>query len=168
MRKFKDWRMVVVWSAVAMILPGSVLASGGGDEDDWVQTSGDILQIALPVLGGAATFFTNPDSNQTWDREGTKQFVQSYSLAWGSTYLIKIVAGKARPNGANRTSFPSGHTMSAFAGAAFIDGRYGKTFGIPAYALAAFTGYSRVQSGAVGCSRGGIIGTMSWPAPASG
>ncbi len=36
--------------------------------------------------------------------------------------------------------------MSAFAGAAFIDSRYGKTFGIPAYALAVFTGYSRVQS----------------------
>jgi hypothetical protein len=36
--------------------------------------------------------------------------------------------------------------MGAFAGAAFIDNRYGHAFGIPAYALAAFTGYSRVHS----------------------
>lgn len=36
--------------------------------------------------------------------------------------------------------------MSAFAGSAFIDSRFGKTFGIPAYLLAAFTGYSRVHS----------------------
>jgi hypothetical protein len=36
--------------------------------------------------------------------------------------------------------------MGAFAGATFIDRRYGKLFGIPAYALAVLTGYSRVQS----------------------
>jgi hypothetical protein len=36
--------------------------------------------------------------------------------------------------------------MSAFAGAAFIDSRYGKAVGIPSYVLAVFTGYSRVQS----------------------
>lgn len=130
---------------VSFVIPGT--AAGGGDDGDWIQNTGDILQIALPVLGGGATFFTNPDSTKMWDKEGTWMFAKSFGLAWGTTYFIKIVAAKARPNGDNRTSFPSGHTMSAFAGAAFIDGRFGRTFGIPAYALALFTGYSRVYSG---------------------
>jgi len=138
--------IVLVLSLVVLVPPGAMAAGDDGD-DDWIRTSGDILQIALPVLGGGATFFTNPDPDKKWDREGTKQFAKAYGLAWGSTYLIKIVAAKARPNGANRTSFPSGHTMSAFAGAGFIDGRFGRAFGIPAFALALWTGYTRVHSG---------------------
>ncbi len=141
---------------------------------DWIRDSGDILQIVLPVLGGGATFFTSPDSGRTWDREGTRQFVQAYGTAWTSTYLIKIAAGKARPNGSNRTSFPSGHTMSAFAGAAFIDGRFGRTFGVPAYALALWTGYSRVYSGwhyrddvMAGASIG-LISNWVWVSPLPG
>ena len=125
----------------AALAPGTARA-----ETEWVTHTGDILQIALPVFGGISTFFTNPDPDKSWDREGTRQFALSYGSSWTTTYVLKYAAGKARPNGDNRTSFPSGHTMSAFAGAAFIDGRYGKTFGIPAYAMALFTGYSRVQS----------------------
>jgi PAP2 superfamily len=148
MPRFRIVALFFVCFLMTVSLPSAVLASGGeGGEDDWIRDSGDILQIALPVLGGAATFFTNPEDGKTWDKEGTKQFVTAYGLAWSSTYLIKILASKARPNGTNRTSFPSGHTMSAFAGAAFIDGRFGRTFGIPAYALAGWTGYSRVYSG---------------------
>ena len=138
---------MVLTALLAGLVPAAAPAAGDDGENDWIRTSGDILQIALPVLGGGATFFTNPDPDRLWDKEGTKQFARAYGLAWGSTYLIKIVASKARPNGSNRTSFPSGHTMSAFAGAGFIDGRYGRTFGIPAYALALWTGYSRVHSG---------------------
>ncbi len=129
-----------------LVVLGATVAPDAHAETEWVTEAGDILQIALPVIGGVSTFFTNPDPDKTWDKEGTKQFALSYGSAWGTTYVLKFVAGKARPNGNNRTSFPSGHTMSAFSGAAFIDSRYGKVFGIPAYALAAFTGYSRVQS----------------------
>ena len=138
--------MILLVAVVLLSTQASpVLASG--DDGDWVQTTGDILQIALPAGAGLMTLFTNPDPDARWDREGTLQFAKTFGTAWGSTYLIKVIAGKARPNGANRTSFPSGHTMSAFTGAGFFDGRYGRAYGIPAYALALFTGYSRVESG---------------------
>lgn len=135
---------LLVWAVLTMAFNSSCPAVA--EEEDWIETTGDILQIALPVLGGGATLFTNPDPDKTWDKEGTKQFAYAFGSAWSTTYFLKIVAAKARPNGNNRTSFPSGHTMSAFTGAAFIDGRYGKVVGIPAYLLAAFTGYSRVHS----------------------
>ena len=138
---------MVLTALLAGLVPAAAPAAGDDGESDWIRTSGDILQIALPVLGGGATFFTNPDPDKMWDKEGTWMFAKAYGTAWGSTYFIKILAAKARPNGANRTSFPSGHTMSAFAGAAWIDGRYGRSWGIPSYALALFTGYSRVHSG---------------------
>jgi len=140
-------RVALLVTVAAIVGPSPGQAGGGGDDDDWVRTTGDILQIALPVLGGGSTFFTNPESGKRWDRDGTKQFAWAYGASWTTTYGLNLIFSKARPNGDNRTSFPSGHTMSAFAGAAFIDGRYGRTFGIPAYALAVFTGYSRVHSG---------------------
>ncbi len=42
--------------------------------------------------------------------------------------------------------FPSGHTSTTFQSASFIQRRYGWKYGIPAYALAAFTGYSRINA----------------------
>jgi membrane-associated phospholipid phosphatase len=140
-------RLARLFGVVSILLVASLLVPvDARAETEWVTHTGDVMQIALPVIGGLSTLFTNPDPDARWDREGTKQFALSYGSAWGTTYTLKIIASKARPNGDNRTSFPSGHTMSAFAGAAFIDSRYGKVVGIPAYALAVFTGYSRVQS----------------------
>ena len=60
--------------------------------------------------------------------------------------ILKVSVSKWRPNLSNNQSFPSGHTAGAFSGAAFLDMRYGWEFGLPAYALALFTGYSRVQA----------------------
>ena len=43
-------------------------------------------------------------------------------------------------------SFPSGHASISFAGATFLQKRYGWRYGIPAFLAAAFVGYSRVES----------------------
>jgi membrane-associated phospholipid phosphatase len=71
------------------------------------------------------------------------------STAWGT-----------RPNG-GQNSFPSGHTSSACAGAAFIGQRYGWAYGAAAMLPAAFVGYSRVDENmhhwrdvAAGCALG--------------
>ena len=53
---------------------------------------------------------------------------------------------KERPNNGNNDSFPSGHTSTAFQGAAFIQKRYGWKYGAPAYVAASFVGYSRVEA----------------------
>ncbi len=50
------------------------------------------------------------------------------------------------PFGNGERAFPSGHTSTAFQSASFIQKRYGWEYGIPAYALAGFTGYSRLNA----------------------
>jgi len=104
-----------------------------------VQKTGDILQFALPVGAGLTTLFVK-------DKEGFWQLVKSYGTTIAVTFGVKYLINKPRPEGAtDGHAFPSGHTASAFSGASFIQRRYGWTYGAPAYALAGFVAYSRVE-----------------------
>ena len=100
---------------------------------------GDNLQIALPVSAFASTFIWR--DNQKAQSQFIKTMVTSFILTHG----LKILINKERPNGGDY-SFPSGHTSAAFTGAAFIERRYGCKVGVPAYLLASFVGWSRVNA----------------------
>ena len=120
-----------------LMSPGYSLA-----EDDTTQALedfGDIMQFALPLTALGTTYVLG-------DEEGSKQFYKSFFTALGTTTALKGVYSKLRPKSKSRTSFPSGHTTAAFAGAAFIDQRYGHSWGAIAYTAAGITGYSRVRS----------------------
>ena len=120
------------------------------EEELDIRKTGDVLQIALPAFGFAMTFFH--DGEWYGDQEGRRQFIKQGLGSVLTMTALKGIGGKLRPDGTletnpdtQGTSFPSGHTMAAFWGASFIQRRYGWGWGTPAYALAAFTGYSRVQ-----------------------
>lgn len=100
------------------------------------ETYGNVGQLAVPIAALLATISHH-------DLKGTLQLTEAYSLAMGTTFLIKPAINRRRPDGGS-WSFPSGHSASAFAGAAFLDRRYGLAYGIPAYFVAATVGYSRV------------------------
>ncbi|MCA8981968.1 MAG: phosphatase PAP2 family protein [Planctomycetes bacterium] len=119
---------------VAMLVPLTF-----ADDLETRENTGDVLQILLPTLALTGTLVEG-------DREGSVQFTKSFLTSWATTYALKYSVEKWRPSGANTQSFPSGHTMGAFAGASFIQQRYGNRFGIPAYLAAVFTGVSRVDS----------------------
>jgi len=104
-----------------------------------IERGGDFVQVLLPIGGLSATKILK-------DKDGSKQFWQSFISSVGTTYLLKVAIDKERPNGHCCESFPSGHTTSAFAGAMFIYNRYGAEYGIPSLALASFVGYSRVYA----------------------
>jgi len=104
-----------------------------------VERSGDIIQLAIPISGLGYTYYID-------DKDGRKQFWKSYIYSLSTTYVLKGVTNKTRPNGHCCESFPSGHTSSAFAGAMFIQNRYGYKFGIPSLLLASFVGFSRVDA----------------------
>ena len=125
------------WSMLLLFVTSAAEA-----EDDTTQTLedfGDIMQYALPLTALGTTYALG-------DEEGSKQFYKSFFTALGTTTALKGVYSKLRPKSTSRTSFPSGHTTAAFAGAAFIDQRYGHKWGAIAYTAAGITGYSRVRS----------------------
>ncbi len=103
------------------------------------ETAGDILRIALPAAAWGMTQYYGDDA-------GSRQFYYSFAATVLSTYALKSAIHKNRPDGSDNDAFPSGHASMAFQGAAFIQRRYGWQYGAPAYALAAYTGYNRVDN----------------------
>lgn len=106
-----------------------------------LQTTGDVLEILIPATGLGATFLYA-------DPQGRWQWLYSGATTLGSVEILKPLTEKIRPNGTTTSSFPSGHTASAFWGASFLNTRYGPWWGVPAYGLAALTGYSRIRTDA--------------------
>lgn len=109
-----------------------------------IEKMGDLFQIALPTAALSASYFL--EDNKTPENLSYKQFVKSFASGFAATHIMKLTLKKKRPNENNSSSFPSGHTFAAFSGAAFIQSRFGSTYGVPAFLLAGFVGYSRVKS----------------------
>jgi membrane-associated phospholipid phosphatase len=105
---------------------------------DQIKTAGDDLEIGMPAVAAGMILFHK-------DSDGALEFGESGLLALALTQGLKVTINEKRPNGGNY-SFPSGHASDAFWSAEFVRTRYGWEVGIPAYALASFVGYSRVEA----------------------
>ena len=104
-----------------------------------VQTSGDILVFTLPAIAIGSTLIKG-------DTKGSWQFTKGFLTNFAVTTVLKAAISKERPDGTNMHSFPSGHSSITFQSASFLQKRYGWKYGIPAYILASYTGFSRVYS----------------------
>lgn len=106
-----------------------------------VRTSGDVGAVLLPVAGLTAVLIQK-------DWEGLKQGAFSALATAGVTYALKYSIRKDRPDHSDRHSFPSMHTATSFAAAAFIQRRYGWKWGFrhtccpPTWAGAGYTAKS--------------------------
>ncbi|MBU3681815.1 MAG: phosphatase PAP2 family protein, partial [Flavobacterium sp.] len=118
-----------------------IIAPKSKAQNSSVTTAGDIMQFVVPAAALSATLLCKEDEQKpTW------QFIKTYGSAIVAAQVLKHIVLKRRPDGTDNYSFPSGHTTSAFAGAAFIQRKYGWGYGIPSYVAASFVGYSRVQA----------------------
>jgi membrane-associated phospholipid phosphatase len=103
-----------------------------------IRKAGDNLQIALPLTAAGLTLYNN-------DTDGAIELSKSLATTVGITDILKYSINEKRPNGGD-FSFPSGHTSISFSSAEFMRQRYGHNVGVPAYLLATFVGYSRIES----------------------
>ena len=108
-------------------------------QDKTITTLGDVLIFTMPATALGTSIITG-------DQKGTWQFTKGFLLNQALTIGLKTTIDKPRPDLSNNSSFPSGHTSITFQSAAFIQKRYGWKYGAAAYALAGFTGYSRIQA----------------------
>ena len=115
------------------------ITSPASADSDFIETSGRVLMIALPVAGGAYALYRD-------DTQGALQIGLSVASAYGASYLLQQVVKKERPDHSGWDSFPSDSTAIAFAAASSIQVRYGWDYGLPSYAIAAYVGYSRVEA----------------------
>ena len=104
----------------------------------FVESAGTVLSVALPVAAGGAALNKGDDI-------GVVELAVSELATIGVTYGLKSVVDESRPDGGSH-SFPSAHTSVAFSAADFMRKRYGWEYGVPAFAVASFVGYSRVEA----------------------
>lgn len=104
-----------------------------------IETAGDIGLIAVPVAALYVTLLKG-------DNQGTWQFTKGFLLNQAVTFGLKVAVNKPRPFNNGDNAFPSGHTSTTFQGASFIHRRYGFKYSIPAYAVAGFTAFSRIDA----------------------
>lgn len=108
-------------------------------QNNGVKSTGDILLFTLPATALGTTLILGDD-------EGSLQFAEGFLLNQALTIGLKYVTDKKRPFNNGERAFPSGHTSTTFQSASFIQRRYGWRYGVPAYLLAGFTGYSRINA----------------------
>lgn len=108
---------------------------------------GDLMGQAIPnalfTLGAVSYGYFN-DDKVAYRR--ARHMFRATIHAGLMTQILKNIVREPRPgNKESKVSFPSGHTATAFAFASVIGADYGWGWGIPAYTLAAFVGFSRMN-----------------------
>ena len=99
----------------------------------------DILMVALPA---SAYLFTLHKE----DQPGAWMLTRSLGLSAIATLALNEVIDKDSPNGKSDDAFPSGHSAIAFGAAGFMQRRYGWRTGIPAYVVASYVGWLRLET----------------------
>jgi membrane-associated phospholipid phosphatase len=122
--------------AVLACAPAQALAPAHASN---IENAGTYVAIALPVVAGGITAWKD-------DWRGTEQLFIDTGLTVGTALLLKKLVRERRPDHSDFESFPSDTSALAFAPAQFLWDRYGWRYGVPAYAAAAFVGYSRVDA----------------------
>lgn len=96
----------------------------------------------VPAAGAAAYSTYEGDYRGLWQLGG--EVAVTVAATQALKYAFKDGDWGTRPDGGSK-SFPSGHTSTACAGAAYLGERYGWQQAAPAYAVSAWVAYIRVN-----------------------
>lgn len=122
-------------AAMLILACGSLPAHA---EHGVIQHTTDVLAFA-PSVTSLAKVITDNDFN------GLLQLGFSSATTILVNYGLEHHIDKASPTADNYHSFPSTHTASAFNGATFLTRHYGWKWGVPAYAVATYVAWGRVE-----------------------
>ena len=104
-----------------------------------VELSTDIAMFAPAAVGAGVALVKG-------DYKGLLQLGEALAVSVATSYALKYVVKKERPDGSDLHSFPSNHTGFSFAGATFLLRRYGWQWGVPAYLVGGYVAWGRVYA----------------------
>ena len=117
---------IIAALALLCMAPNPAAARTSEKSPKTPEIAGDIAAVALPAAGLIVSLAVG-------DRQGVKQLALACAADLAVGYGLKYAIGKSRPAGHEGPAFPSIHSAVAFAGASYIQRRYGWEFGAPAY-----------------------------------
>jgi membrane-associated phospholipid phosphatase len=137
------------------VVIGGVVTGGASffDDDlrDAVSNPDSGFGKALETAGGwpaavvvAGLFTGGRFAHGTRFRAMTYDLGDAMIVNFAYTSILKVAVRRERPDGSNNQSFPSGHASDAFTLATVVERHCGWKWGVPAYALAATIGFSRI------------------------
>ena len=101
-------------------------------------------QAIVPVSGAVVLWAGSKLTHNRSLGSFSSDLLRVHAINGFLTTAMKGAVNRKRPNGAPY-SFPSGHTSVSFATAGVVYRHLGKSWGIPAFALATYVGLSRLQ-----------------------
>ena len=104
-----------------------------------VETSTDVAMFAPAAVGAGVALLKG-------DSKGLLQLGESLVSSVAVSYALKYTVKKERPDGSDAHSFPSNHTGFSFAGATFLQKRYGWKWGLPAFLVSGYVAWGRVYA----------------------
>ena len=118
------------------------------EDDQGFHTKIDNYLQYSPV---AAVYILNATGIKGENNFRDRTFIYAISTIFSGVldFSLKTIAKEERPDGSNNKSFPSGHTTTAFAAAAFMQHEYKDVspwYGIAGYAAATATGILRLYN----------------------
>ena len=135
-------------AAIATRWDASVVNSFAGDAHlvgwrDLGNFWGGGLPMGVFALGamGYGTFAPN----EGWQTEGVS-LTEGLLVNGAVSMAMKYAIGRTRPDESDKTSFPSGHTSTAFVMVGHVANLYGNLQALPFAALGVLTGLSRMAS----------------------
>ena len=136
-----------------------------GGLEDFSETGGTLGGGLAVGIATAGLFTAGRFAHNERFRAFSYDILEGTLVNAAYTAVLKTAVGRTRPDGSDNKSFPSGHTSNAFTWATIVEHHYGWKAGIPAYAVAAAIGGSRVTGGkhylsdvAAGAALGVIVG----------
>lgn len=112
---------------------------GNGQSREAVELSTDIAMFAPAAVSAGVALFEG-------DYKGLLQLGEALATSVAVSYALKYTVKKERPDGSDFHSFPSNHTGFSFAGATFLQKRYGWKWGVPAYLVSGYIAWGRIYS----------------------
>ena len=112
---------IIAALALLCMAPNPAAARTSEKSPKTPEIAGDIAAVALPAAGLIVSLAVG-------DRQGVKQLALACAADLAVGYGLKYAIGKSRPAGHEGPAFPSIHSAVAFAGASYIQRRYGWKF----------------------------------------